>query len=279
MKITILGCGAPRTTVALPAVSAGPRCTGMAKSAAAFCAVNVIEPEGVSFNRNLPTNDPEHLAQSELLLVTLKAWQVSSAVSALLPKLNPSAPFCCCTTAWAPKRSCRRTASRSCRAPPPTPRATKAAPLSTSPPASPTSARAHLPPSTSATWRKCCISAPDVAWHNNIASANWRKLAVNCVINPLTALYGCRNGDLQRYPEQIETLCREVASVMAMEGYHTSCEGLMQYVMDVIRSTADNVSSMLQDIRNQRHTEIDYITGYLRRAQPRPRAAGKCAAV
>ena len=74
--------------------------------------------------------------------------------------------------------------------------------------------------------------------------------------------------------------CREVASVMAMEGYHTSCEGLMQYVMDVIHSTADNVSSMLQDIRNQRHTEIDYITGYLlRRAQPRPRAAGKCAAV
>ena len=51
--------------------------------------MNVIEPEGVSFNRNLPTNDPEHLAQSELLLVTLKAWQVSSAVSALLPKLNP----------------------------------------------------------------------------------------------------------------------------------------------------------------------------------------------
>ena len=106
---------------------------------------------------------------------------------------------------------------------------------------------------------------PDVARHNNIASANWRKLAVNCVINPLTALYGCRNGDLQRYPEQIETLCREVASVMAMEGYHTSCEGLMQYVMDVIHSTADNVSSMLQDIRNQRHTEIDYITGYLLR--------------
>ena len=51
--------------------------------------MNVIEPEGVSFNRNLPTNDPEHLAQSELLLVTLKARQVSSAVSALLPKLTP----------------------------------------------------------------------------------------------------------------------------------------------------------------------------------------------
>ena len=199
MKITILGCGALGQLWLSPAVSAGPRCTGMAKSATAFCAVNVIEPEGVSFNRNLPTNDPEHLAQSELLLVTLKAWQVSSAVSTLLPKLNPSALFCCCTTAWAPRKSCRRTASPSCRAPPPTLRATKAAPLSTSPPASPTSAQPRRPPNLSHLAEVLHQALPDVAWHNNIASANWRKLAVNCVINPLTALYGCRNGDLQRY--------------------------------------------------------------------------------
>ncbi len=33
---------------------------------------------------------------------------------------------------------------------------------------------------------------PDVARHNNIHSAIWRKLAVNCVINPLTALKGCK---------------------------------------------------------------------------------------
>jgi 2-dehydropantoate 2-reductase len=31
----------------------------------------------------------------------------------------------------------------------------------------------------------------------------------------------------------------------------------------VIESTAENISSMLQDIRAQRHTEIDYITGFL----------------
>ncbi len=96
------------------------------------------------------------------------------------------------------------------------------------------------------------------------------------MINPLTALYGCRNGDLQRYPEQIETLCREVASVMAMEGYHTSCEGLMQYVMDVIHSTAENISSMLQDVRALRHTEIDYITGYLLKRAARAAMASRC---
>jgi 2-dehydropantoate 2-reductase len=52
---------------------------------------------------------------------------------------------------------------------------------------------------------------------------------------------------------------------MEMEGHHTSCESLVFYVMQVIQSTADNTSSMLQDIRSQRHTEIDYITGYLLR--------------
>lgn len=31
----------------------------------------------------------------------------------------------------------------------------------------------------------------------------------------------------------------------------------------VIDNTADNISSMLQDIRAMRHTECDYITGYL----------------
>ena len=39
----------------------------------------------------------------------------------------------------------------------------------------------------------------------------------------------------------------------------------------MIESTAANISSMLQDIRQQRHTEIDYITGYLLR---RARAHG-----
>ncbi|EEQ12476.1 2-dehydropantoate 2-reductase [Yersinia mollaretii ATCC 43969] len=106
---------------------------------------------------------------------------------------------------------------------------------------------------------------PDVAWHNDISSACWQKLAVNCVINPLTGLYNCRNGDLQRYPELIERLCAEVASVMEMEGYHTSTESLLSYVNNVIQSTADNISSLLQDLRCQRHTEIDYITGYLLR--------------
>lgn len=89
MKITILGCGALGQLWLSRLYQQGHDVQGWLRVPQPFCAVNVIEPEGVSFNRNLPTNDPEHLAQSELLLVTLKARQVSSAVSALLPKLTP----------------------------------------------------------------------------------------------------------------------------------------------------------------------------------------------
>ncbi|STV20682.1 2-dehydropantoate 2-reductase [Klebsiella pneumoniae] len=52
----------------------------------------------------------------------------------------------------------------------------------------------------------------------------WRKLAVNCVINPLTALKGCKNGDLRDYTQEVAAICREVAAVMEREGIHTSAE-------------------------------------------------------
>ena len=112
---------------------------------------------------------------------------------------------------------------------------------------------------------------PDVAWHNNIRAELWRKLAVNCVINPLTAIWNCPNGELRHHPQEIMQICEEVAAVIEREGHHTSAEDLRDYVMQVIDATAENISSMLQDIRALRHTEIDYINGFLLR---RARAHG-----
>ncbi len=58
---------------------------------------------------------------------------------------------------------------------------------------------------------------------------------------------------------------------MDREGFHTSTENLLLYVNQIIQNTAANTSSMRQDVLAQRHTEIDYITGYLLR---RARAHG-----
>jgi 2-dehydropantoate 2-reductase len=112
----------------------------------------------------------------------------------------------------------------------------------------------------------------DCRWEPFIERALWQKLAVNCAINPLTAVYGCVNGELlsRDAPRQrLGQLCGEIAEVTRAEGYVEFAESLEQTVAAVIRGTAANYSSMLQDLRAGRRTEIDYITGYLLRTARR----------
>ncbi|MCW8328088.1 2-dehydropantoate 2-reductase [Photobacterium sp. SDRW27] len=102
-------------------------------------------------------------------------------------------------------------------------------------------------------------------WHDDINTPLWQKLAINCAINPLTAIHQCRNGALAKpeFDSQLDQICNEVALVMTAEGYPTRGSNLRNLANKVIRATAENFSSMNQDICQQRTTEIDYITGYL----------------
>lgn len=58
-----------------------------------FGSVNLIETDGTIFNESLTANDPDFLASSDLLLVTLKAWQVSTAVKNLAHTLPAASPI------------------------------------------------------------------------------------------------------------------------------------------------------------------------------------------
>jgi 2-dehydropantoate 2-reductase len=132
----------------------------------------------------------------------------------------------------------------------------------------------------------------------------WKKLAANCVINPLTALNGCPNGELLDRIDGFTTdimpdLVREVYDVYchSEKGKDPSSEAAVEkeeegddgdefqawqdYVLEVIQATAANRSSMLQDVQQQqptlpdhplhrlpRRTEIDALNGFVvRRAQ------------
>ena len=112
-------------------------------------------------------------------------------------------------------------------------------------------------------WSAC---VENCLWDANIDVALWQKLAVNAVINPLTALHRCHNGALASEPsllKQVKLLCQEVAQVIAAAGYIETADNLEGTVLEVIKSTSANRSSMLQDVEAGRRTEIDYITGYL----------------
>lgn len=94
----------------------------------------------------------------------------------------------------------------------------------------------------------------------------WLKLAVNCVINPLTALRECRNGDLLHQPDvpaQVRALCAELGAVAAACGQNLPIPRLEAAVFEVMERTADNQSSMWQDLQHRRRTEIDFINGYV----------------
>lgn len=99
-------------------------------------------------------------------------------------------------------------------------------------------------------------------WSLDILSRLWRKLALNCAINPLTVLYDCRNGGLSEHPAELATLCAELAELLETCGQPAAARDLHDEVLRVIQATAANYSSMHQDVRQGRRTEVAYLLGH-----------------
>lgn len=93
----------------------------------------------------------------------------------------------------------------------------------------------------------------------------WKKLAVNAVINPLTALLGVPNGALLERPELDPLIAAIVEEVWRVAARHQvplpTPRALVEEVRRVCHSTASNRSSMLRDVEEGRRTEIDFING------------------
>ena len=102
-------------------------------------------------------------------------------------------------------------------------------------------------------------------WHKHIQLALWQKLAVNAVINPLTAIHQIKNGGLQdpQFNNVIHEICQEVTLVMQSLNMPVTIEALKDNVREVIINTANNYSSMNRDIAAGRPSEIDFINGYI----------------
>lgn len=106
---------------------------------------------------------------------------------------------------------------------------------------------------------------------DNIDAVLWRKLAINCAINPLTVKYRCRNGELLDNPlaaSTMQAVIDEIVQFSEQTGRGAWVKDLLQQTRQVAADTALNRSSMLQDALAGRSTELDFITGeLLRRAQ------------
>jgi 2-dehydropantoate 2-reductase len=99
-------------------------------------------------------------------------------------------------------------------------------------------------------------------WSAAILSQLWRKLAINCAINPLTVLHDCRNGELRNFPSEISQVCAELTELLHACGQAPAANQLHHEVLRIIEATAANYSSMQQDVSRQQRTEISYLLGY-----------------
>lgn len=109
------------------------------------------------------------------------------------------------------------------------------------------------------------VDGLDVQLDPDMTTRLWTKLAINCAINPLTALLNCRNGQLHDTPEAralLSGVVTEIDSVLKARGIELP-QPLASIVDAVVQGTAANVSSMCQDKRAGRETEIDHINGFL----------------
>lgn len=217
----------------------------------------------------LPNNHLRQIADADLILVTLKAWQVSSALNQIRSYIAPEAMILLLHNGMGTAESISQV-------------------FSSNPMLLGTTTHGAFQPQKHHSQHvgvgqtligahnhqalQCGFIAdvlnhalPECIWQNNIQSALWNKLAINCAINPLTALHNIRNGALSemQYQETLDQIVFEVSQVMACEGFAVAQHALRQQVDSVIEKTAENYSSMQQDIFYQRPTEIDFISGYL----------------
>lgn len=98
----------------------------------------------------------------------------------------------------------------------------------------------------------------------NVIGLIWDKLIVNVGINPLTGITGLKNGELIKHPE-LEEIMRlavdEAVKVSNKKGIVLSHKDPVEFTKNVCALTAENTSSMLQDILKGKITEIDMING------------------
>jgi 2-dehydropantoate 2-reductase len=92
----------------------------------------------------------------------------------------------------------------------------------------------------------------------------WNKLLINVTINPLTALMRVPNGGLQHKSivPVMRDLFEEGRMVARALGIQVS-DQVWDQILTVCKNTARNESSMLQDLKAGRVTEIDQINGAL----------------
>jgi len=92
----------------------------------------------------------------------------------------------------------------------------------------------------------------------------WSKLFANATMNPLTFIFGCRNGFLGENENAwalLEALVREMVAVANGGGYDFDAEKILENMKVSCKTYGSGMTSMAQDRIKKAVTEVDYING------------------
>ncbi|CAH6805822.1 2-dehydropantoate 2-reductase [Vibrio chagasii] len=265
MNITIVGPGAIGALWAIKLLQAGHNVSLWSRSSEPSVELSLDEQASISFSNN----DKDKLSESDLVLFTVKAWQVEDAITPLIQYIDSDAILMFMHNGMGAVEAI-------------------ADQINTHPVILATTTQAAFKPDRNhvihtgagqtqlgafnQAGKKCTFlvdvlnhALPNVSWNPEIHTALWTKLAINCAINPLTGLEQIKNGELSepRFGNTLTAIIEELTQVMQAEGISCSFDELETNVNKVIQATAKNNSSMKQDMLYQRKTEIDFITGHL----------------
>ena len=110
-------------------------------------------------------------------------------------------------------------------------------------------------------WDQSGLVATSIS-SNEMEVVLWQKLTANCVINPITALLGCKNGEISSqawYHDMVPCIIQELSDVVLHSfdqdpSTQLTPDALTVFVNQVIEGTLANKSSMYQDILRQQPT-------------------------
>ncbi|USD64710.1 2-dehydropantoate 2-reductase [Vibrio sp. SCSIO 43136] len=265
MNITLVGPGAIGSLWAVKLAQAGHNLSLWRSKSTPKTAISLDDQTPIAFI----SNDIDSLQQCDLLLVTVKSWQLANAVQPLLKHLAPEAIILLMHNGMG---AVDKFANLINQHPVVLATTTQAALKSDVNSVKHTGWGATQLGGWNDLGKKCDFLAevlnhalPEVTWNSNIEQALWDKLIINCAINPLTAIHQVPNGDLaaENYRENWTQVVNEVHQVMTKLGLVSDLDNQLKRVEQVIHATAKNLSSMHQDIAHHRRSEVDFINGYV----------------
>jgi 2-dehydropantoate 2-reductase len=101
-----------------------------------------------------------------------------------------------------------------------------------------------------------------IVFESNYYEMLIRKLVINAIINPLTAVLRVPNGEIiqnEHYLRVAQNYFSEIAAILQL----TNKENYFRQVLEVCQRTSNNRSSMLKDIEQKSQTEVDSIIGFI----------------